>query len=238
MADEKFKITEEEKYIIIMPHSQIEDDQVSDFSETMKELCENRHKNIVLDFMNIKYLSSRAIAVLVFSYKIQHKKGKQIVIINANEYLHNNLKAVNIPSVIPVLDENKFKVWQTDMNEFKSKKAHILEVKSEEQEGITVIWLEGDIESINSLDLKSCFTDGFSDIKNNNAIVDLHNIISLDEQSIIPFTDLHNKISENDGKVVLAGANEAVKEFIGNSKLSEHFLFSDNIESGKKFLLS
>ena len=124
------------------------------------------------------------------------------------------------------------------MNNLNSKKNPLVEVKSEEQEGIAVIWLEGDIGSINSLDLKSCFTDGFLGVINNNIIVDLHNVITIDENSIIPFIELHDKLSENDGRVALAGANEVVKEFFGKSKLSEHFLFSDDIESGKKFLLS
>ena len=238
MADENLKITEEEKYITVAPLDQFEDDRVGEFVDAMKELCETRHKNIVLDFMNIKYLNSRAIAGLVFAYKEQHKKGKQVIIINANEYLHDNLKSVNLPSIIPVMDENKFKVWQTDMSEFASQKSHILEVKSEEQEGITVIWLEGDIDSVNSIDLKSCFTDGFSDITNTNIIVDLHNVISIDENSIVPFNELYQKISDRDGKIVLAGANDAVKEFIGKSTFAKHFIFGDDIESGKKFLLS
>jgi len=228
---EKILVVRQEGFTYVSSLQDLPNDNVDEFNRIMASVCGQDSRNVVLDFSNVEYLYSRAVGSLVRFYKVQNAKGRYIVIIAPSPRLKNIFESISLTKLIPVFDSlDEFIMWQnTTGTEEESTAA---DIRSELRGDIAVVTLEGDIESINRLDLDRKFLDVFTGLGGSSkVVVDLSKVVSLDESAIFAMVALSERLSREKGQLILAGANEMIKDLLSIMGTDGDFAFTESVDA-------
>ncbi|MFH1759703.1 MAG: STAS domain-containing protein [bacterium] len=238
MGNIRIKITEKDEFIYITPSQSLTDTYIKEFNAKLMELCEKNNKHIVFDFLNVDYLYSGSVTVIVKFYKVLHEKGKQLVIINASETIKKILKSINLFEIVTIFDNyEQFLLWASEIDNTPREK-NSAELLMEEKNGIGIARLNGDVESVNRLNLKAGFDEISANMKGNRLIIDLSKVISLDSTSIASLVLITKKIKQGEGRLVLAGVNNVIKELFQIIDIEKYFVLVDDVDAGIKLFSS
>ncbi len=92
-------IKEEPEKILITINGDIEMMTIKTFKDKLFELGHNIEKDISIDLSNVDYIDSSGVGVLISLFKLQKKKGKNLVISKVSAKVLNVLKLSSLSDV-------------------------------------------------------------------------------------------------------------------------------------------
>lgn len=96
----EFEIKENDDVITITAIGEINLYTSKDFKNTLFEISQTIDKTMEIDFSYVDYMDSAGIGVLLSLYKIQNKRGKKLIISNANEDILNFIRLSNLSELL------------------------------------------------------------------------------------------------------------------------------------------
>ena len=98
----EFEINENDEVITITVKGDIDLYNSKIFKNTLFEISQTINKNIEIDFSHVDYMDSAGIGVLISLQRIQNKRGKKLIISNANTDIVNFIRLSNLSDVFGV----------------------------------------------------------------------------------------------------------------------------------------
>lgn len=228
MKDIIAEAIEEKLFVHITPLQSLVDTIIDEFSDMVEKWCEDFNKDMVLDFTNVDYLSSRGITCLIRFYKLQHENGKKVFLANVSNEIKNLLKAVNITSIITIFDTiEEFLLW-TDSRNVTVKSTSSVKITIEKQDDIAIMRLQGEEGSVDGshVDFNSALLKEDSD----RIIIDLGNVDRFDESSISSLVNFADSVKKKDRKLILSGVSDVNMTLFRIVGIDELFEFSKTID--------
>ena len=95
----KIDVSESDKSITIQVHGDIEMVSIKQFREELFEIGEKTDKDIEIDLLNVDYIDSSGVGILISLFKLQNKKGKKLVINKVSPKVHDVLKLSSLSDI-------------------------------------------------------------------------------------------------------------------------------------------
>ncbi len=230
MTKENVLITETDSYICITPLHSLADTIMEEFKTDAAQWYENKEKHIIVDFKQVHFLSSKAIAHLIRLYKIQHDINKRFAIVNLKKETEDLLISVNITKIIPIFSSIEEFILSLDEPLSHTSSLSPAAVRIEKQKEVAIIHLEILGDGIDTS--RTDFSTIFSGIEHKSVIIDLGNIINLDEKALSAFTQFADTIINKNGRLVLVAVNTLIKDLFLLLGIENKFSFVETISEG------
>jgi anti-sigma B factor antagonist len=95
----KIDVQESDKSIILQVHGDIEMVSIKQFREELFEIGEKTDKDIEIDLLDVDYIDSSGVGILISLLKLQNKKGKKLIVTKVSSKVHDVLKLSSLTDI-------------------------------------------------------------------------------------------------------------------------------------------
>lgn len=96
----EFEVIENDDVITVIAIGDINLYTSKSFKDTLFEIIQTNNKHIDINFSRVDYMDSSGIGVLISLYKIQTKRGKKLIISQANDDIVNFIRLADLSGLI------------------------------------------------------------------------------------------------------------------------------------------
>lgn len=106
-----------------------------------------------------------------------------------------------------------------------------MKVETKTEDGILIISMEGSIDSKTAPNVQEEVLEAVQD--KHKVIIALEKVDFVSSAGLRVLLMLYRQIKTNEGKVILAGTNEEIKEVMNITGFIQYFIFTDTVEEAK-----
>ncbi|MFK5985965.1 MAG: WecB/TagA/CpsF family glycosyltransferase [Pseudomonadota bacterium] len=199
------------------------------------ELCSADYKRLVFDFINVKFIDTNAIAMLLRLY--QRLQNKQINVSATGLVNEDVIKLLKVTHAWDIVngpeEENKMSLFLPG-NDITADKHKLIVIRDQSKQ-LTVANLVGrlDANTVISMD----FNQTIDLLGQGDYILDLSSLSFLDSTGLRFFFSLQQDLKKRNKQIVLISPTATIKQLLEITKLSDYFKVSNNEAQARLFLV-